>query len=81
MSLAQKKFRNKYLFPAIKEDGQVYNNSEILFSEGEALNYLQMLSRTLDKSDDYYMEEVPFIEISKKLFNSNVTQDAKIMIK
>ena len=58
MKLAQKKFRNKYLFPAIKE-GAVYKRSDLLFDEPDALQYLQMLSRTLDKSDDYYMEEVP----------------------
>mmetsp|Transcript_6303 Transcript_6303/g.5418 ORF Transcript_6303/g.5418 Transcript_6303/m.5418 type:complete len:287 (+) Transcript_6303:1-861(+) len=81
LSLAQKKFRNKYLFSTIKESGQVYNNSDILFDEGDALIYLQMLSRTLDKSDDYYMEEVPFIEIPKKEFNLNVSKNSKIMVK
>ena len=81
LSLAQKKFRNKYLFPAIKESGQVYDNSNIYFDEGDAEVYLQMLSRTLDKSDDHYMEEVPFVEMEKKTFDNNPSKDAKIMIK
>lgn len=81
LSLAQKKFRNKYLFPTIKESGESFNNSDILFDEGDALIYLQMLSRTLDKSDDYYMEEVPFIEVPKQTLSSAVNKESKVMIK
>lgn len=81
MTLAQKKFRNKYLFPTIKESGESFNNSDILFEEGDALIYLQMLSRTLDKSDDYYMEEVPFIEVSKQTLATAVNKEGKVMIK
>jgi hypothetical protein len=54
----QKKFRNKYLFPAIK-DGVVFKREDILFDEKNALQYLQSLSNTLDKSVEYYLEEVP----------------------
>jgi hypothetical protein len=81
IKLAQMKFRNKYLFPALKEDGKIYKKSDIIFDEGDALNYLQLVSRTLDKSDVYYMEEVPFMEFNKKTFNSNVNKDDKIVIK
>lgn len=81
MKVNQKRFRNKYLFPVLKEDGTVYKKADILFDEGDAQNYLQLLSRTLDKSDDYYMEDVPFIELTKKTFDSNANKDDKIVIK
>lgn len=81
MKVNQKRFRNKYLFPVLKEDGAVYKKTDILFDEGDAQNYLQLLSRTLDKSDDYYMEDVPFIELTKKTFDSNANKDDKIVIK
>lgn len=81
LTLAQKKFRNKYLFPAVKESGQVFGGTDMLFDEGDALNYLQLLSRTLDKSDDYYMEEVPFIEVTKQSLANNTGPEKKSMIK
>lgn len=81
LTIAQKKFRNKYLFPSVKEGGVVYKRSDILFDEPEALTYLQMLSRTLDKSDEYFLEELPFIELSKKTVNSNSFKNDKVVIK
>lgn len=81
LSLAQKKFRNKYLFPCIKEGGVVYKRSDILFDEKEALTYLQMLSRTLDKSDDYYMEDVPYLEVNKKSLDNDTYKNDNIVIK
>ncbi|CAI2375212.1 unnamed protein product [Moneuplotes crassus] len=81
MTSKQKRYRNKYLFPAIKDSAQSYNNTDILFDEKDALNYLQTLSRTLDKSDDYYMEEVPFIEVSKQSLSSETNKEGKVMIK
>jgi len=80
ITLKNTNFRNKYLFPSIKE-GQVYNKEDIIFDELGARTYLEMLSRTLDKSDDIYMEEVPYIEFSKKDLSNNINSDHKIIIK
>lgn len=80
LSLAQKRFRNKYLFPAVK-DGDVYKRSDVIFDEQDAKTYLEMLSRTLDKSDDHYMEEVPYLELSSKDLDKNVYKDDNIIIK
>ena len=63
---SQQKYRNKYLFPIIKENGKVLERNDIMFNEKEALDFLQTLSRTFDKSDEYYLEEIPFIDEDNK---------------
>jgi hypothetical protein len=80
LSLAQKRFRNKYLFPQVKE-GAVYKRSDVIFDEQDARIYLEMLSRTLDKSDDHYMEEVPYLELSNKELDRSVYKSDNIIIK
>lgn len=81
LNAAKQRYRNKYLFPIIKENGRVLNRDDILFTEKEALDYLQTLSRTFDKSDEYYMDDVPYIEEDSKIIESKVYSNDKIMIK
>ena len=52
-----------------------------MFNEKEALSFLQTLSRTFDKSDEYYVDEIPYIEENIQKLESKVFPNDKIMIK
>jgi hypothetical protein len=80
MTLQQMKFRNKYLFPAIKE-GTVYKKDDLIFDENGARTYLECLANTLDKSSEFFMCEIPTLDLAQKTVNSNVNKDYNIVIK
>lgn len=80
ITIRQMKYRNKYLFPGIKQ-GKVYKKEGIIFDENEALNYLQTLARTLDKSDEINMPEVEHLDLSKKTISNNTNKNYNIILK
>ena len=73
-------YRNKYLFPLIKE-GQVYDKNDIVLDENKAKTYLECLAMTMDKSSDVYMAEVPSLDSKKDFISSKLNKDYNIIIK
>lgn len=62
--------------PAQMEDesGSLLNN-ETLFNQNEALDYLQTLSRTFNRSEDFWIEDIPQVEICQKNSNTSLLED------
>ena len=80
-AFAQQKFWNQHLIPIAKQSDQILKPNEIILNQNEALDFLQTLSRTLDKSHDFCIEEIPHANMEEKNSHSNSLQNDKIMIK
>ena len=55
----ERKFRNKQIFPYIKEHGLPFKGKDVLFNTEKAITLLEIFSRQFSKDEYYTAEELP----------------------